>query len=152
MPIIPIDDYLPEERVVDLSSSTKVGAIEELCAILGASEAVGDAAALRTAVLAREDVMSTGIGLGIAVPHAKIDSVKEFALALGRSRTGIEFNALDGRPVHIVVLIAGPDDRQARYLQILASVTLRLKREEVRRALLEAAGPAEMAAVLRLDA
>ena len=72
----------------------------------------------------------------------------EFALAVGRSRPGIEWHALDGRPVHLVVLIAGPEGRQARYLQVLAGVTLRLKDEALRRALLDAADPAAMLRLL----
>ncbi|MHC4821831.1 MAG: PTS sugar transporter subunit IIA, partial [Planctomycetota bacterium] len=75
---------------------------------------------------------------GIAVPHAKIPSVSDFVVAVGRSPCGIEFDALDSKSVNLVVLIAGPDNRQARYLQILASVTLRLKKEDVRIALLDA--------------
>ena len=146
--MIPIVPYMDPARVVDLAASTKEEALAEICRAAATSPAVRDAAALAAAVREREAVMSTGIGLGIAVPHAKIPSVGEFVLALGRSRKGIDFQALDGRPVHLVVLIAGPEERQAGYLKILAGVTLRLKREEVRRALMEAAGAEEMIRIL----
>jgi len=151
MSIIPVAGYLSPARVLDLKAATRDAAIVELCDALCGAPEVGDIDALRAAVREREAVMSTGIGLGIAVPHAKIPGVRDFVLALGRSKAGIDFQSLDGKPVHLVVLIAGPDDRQARYLQILASVTLRLKREEVRRALLDAPGPAEVVAVLARD-
>ncbi len=146
--MIPIAAYLSPGRVADLSSRDREGAIAELCDLLRGDPRVGDAESFRRAVLDREKVMSTGIGLGIAVPHAKIASVTDFVLAVGRSTEGIDFASLDGRPVHLVVLIAGPEERQARYLQILAGVTLRLKDEGLRTALREARGPEEVVALL----
>jgi mannitol/fructose-specific phosphotransferase system IIA component (Ntr-type) len=136
--MIPVSPYLSRERIVDLQATDKAGALRELCDVAARAPEIGDGPAFLRAVLEREDIVSTGIGLGIAVPHAKIGSVKDFVLTLGRSKNGIEFHSLDGKPVHLVVLIAGPENRQARYLQILASVTLRLKNEELRRALLDA--------------
>jgi nitrogen PTS system EIIA component len=149
--MIPIAGLLHPSRVVDLRAASKKDALVEICRVLATSPSVSDPAALERAVLEREDAMSTGIGLGIAVPHAKIPSVKEFVLAVGRSRAGIDFQSLDGAPVHLVVLIAGPGERQARYLQVLASVTLRLKRAEVRRALLDATDAKAMIAILAKD-
>jgi PTS system nitrogen regulatory IIA component len=146
--MIPLGPFLDPCRTVDLRASTKREALVEICRVLEGCAHVADPAAFERAVLDREEAMSTGIGLGIAVPHAKIPSVKDFVLALGRSRAGIEFNSLDGRPVHLVVLIAGPEDRQARYLQVLAGVTLRLKREEVRKALLAAPAAKDMIPIL----
>jgi PTS system nitrogen regulatory IIA component len=142
--LVPLAPYLSPRSVRDLAATSRRDAILELCGVLDGAREVGDPAALRASVLEREEVMSTGIGLGIAVPHAKIRSVKDFVLALGRSRAGVDFASLDGRPAHLVVLIAGPEDRQARYLQILASVTLRLKDDATRRALLEAPTPEAM--------
>ncbi len=137
--MIDIAAYLSPGRVLPaLRARDRAACLDEMAAVLAATPEVADAEALRRALHAREAVMSTGIGLGIAVPHAKIASVHDFVLVLGRSRAGIEFQALDGKPVHLVVLIAGPENRQSRYLQILASVTLRLKREETRAALLAA--------------
>ena len=146
--MIPIAGFLHSSRAVDLRATSKREALEEICAVLSGAPGVSDPAALLRAVLEREAVLSTGIGLGIAAPHAKIASVREFVVALGRSRPGIDYESLDGKPVRLVVLIAGPEDRQARYLQLLAGVSLRLKREEVRKALLAAKDPGEMAAIL----
>lgn len=146
--MIPIVPYLAPGRIVDLRSRDKAGALGEMCDVIATAPEVTDGEAFRAALLEREEIVSTGIGLGIAVPHAKIPSVRDFVMALGRSREGIEFQSLDGRPVHLVVLIAGPEDRQGRYLQILASITLRLKREDVRRDLLAAADAAAILTVL----
>jgi mannitol/fructose-specific phosphotransferase system IIA component (Ntr-type) len=147
--MIPLGPYLDDARFADLRARAKTDAIREACALLRGAPGIGDPEALERAVLERERTLSTGIGLGIAVPHAKIPSVREFAIAVGRSEEGIDFDSLDGRPVHLVVLIAGPEGRQAQYLRILASVTLRLRRPEVRRAILEAPGPREALAALR---
>ena len=136
--MIDISGYLAPDRVTDLTASTKDGAIMELIALAAKSPAITDSEALQAAVFEREGIMSTGIGLGIAIPHAKIASVTDFVVALGRAPRGIDFNALDQQPVRIVVLIAGPSHEQQRYLEILAGVTLRLKSESVRAAVLAA--------------
>ena len=78
-----------------------------------------------------------GIGFGIAAPHAKIPSVTQFVMALGICPEGIAYDSMDGKPVHIVVMIAGPDGQQDQYLRILAKVTLLLRNEEMRGRLLE---------------
>ena len=92
-----------------------------------------DGARLLAAIHEREKIMSTGIGLGIAIPHAKIPSVKDFVVGFAKIDQGIDFNSLDGKPVHFVVMIAGPDHQQERYLQLLARITLKLKDAAVRR-------------------
>jgi mannitol/fructose-specific phosphotransferase system IIA component (Ntr-type) len=146
--MIDIRGHLSTERVSDLRSTTKEGAIMELVALSAKSPAVEDAESLQEAIFEREGIMSTGIGLGIAIPHAKIASVKDFVVSIGRSQQGIDFNSLDQQPVRIVVLIAGPSHEQQRYLEILAGVTLRLKSEEVRSAVLEADDPEELVEVI----
>jgi PTS system nitrogen regulatory IIA component len=146
--MIDIRAYLSPGRVVDLESRTKDGAIMELVAVAAGSPSVENAEKLQEAVFEREGIMSTGIGLGIAIPHAKIPSVRDFVVVIGRAPKGLDFNALDQKPVTIVVLIAGPSHEQQRYLEILAAVTLRLKSDEVRRAVLAAPNPAAVVEVL----
>lgn len=146
--MIDIRAWLDPERVVNLVSESKDGAIMELVALAAKSRAVLDPEKLQEAIFEREAIMSTGIGLEIAIPHAKIPSVTDFVVAIGKARRGIDFNALDGRPVRILILIAGPSQEQQRYLEILAGVTLRLKNEEVRKAVLEAKTAEETIEVL----
>jgi len=146
--MIDISAYLSADRVTDLKSSTKEGAIMELVALAAKSPAVADAEKLQEAIFEREGIMSTGIGLGIAIPHAKISSVTDFVVAIGRAPQGIDFVSLDQKPVRILVLIAGPSQEQQRYLEILAGVTLRLKSEEVRSAVLEAENPEDLIGAL----
>lgn len=146
--MIDIRPYLSAERVTELKSRTKDGAIMELVALAAKSPAVEDAEKLQEAIFEREGIMTTGIGLEIAIPHAKIPSVKEFVVAVGTAKDGLDFDAYDGQPVRIVVLIAGPAQEQQRYLQILARVTLGLKSESVRLAVLSAASPEEAVEIL----
>ncbi len=146
---ISLESTIAPERVILLKAANKEAAIRELAQAISQSPDVGDGEALLEAILDRERIMSTGIGLGIAIPHAKIPSVREFVVALGKSPAGIEFNSLDGKPVHFVVMIAGPDQQQERYLQLLARITLKLKDAAVRRALNEAGSVEEILAALR---
>ena len=128
-----LENIIPPERVKVLESTDKESALREMAALVTGLPEVEDGERLIEAIFEREQIMSTGIGLGIAIPHAKIPQVKDFVVALGKAKHGIEFNSLDGQPVEFIVLIAGPDDQQERYLQLLARITLKLKDANVRR-------------------
>ncbi|HUU69670.1 MAG TPA: PTS sugar transporter subunit IIA [Planctomycetota bacterium] len=130
-----IAEFLSRDRVVFLTSTTKEAALNTLVDTIAAVE---DTEKLRKAIFDREWILSTGIGLGIAVPHAKISSIKQFVVAVGVAHHGIEFNSLDGQPVKIVVMIAGPDRQHEQYLRILARTTLLLKSAMNRQAILGA--------------
>jgi len=130
---ISLESIIPPERVKILESTDKESALREMAALFNGLSEVEDGDRLLEAIFERERIMSTGIGLGIAIPHAKIPEVNNFVVALGKAREGIEFNALDGQPVEFIVLIAGPDNQQERYLQLLARITLKLKDAHVRR-------------------
>jgi mannitol/fructose-specific phosphotransferase system IIA component (Ntr-type) len=93
-----ISSLLSAERIVDLKSTDRHGALRELCSAIATSKNIGDAKAFQKAILDREAILSTGIGLGLAMPHAKVASVKDFTLAIGRSKAGIEWESLDGAP------------------------------------------------------
>ena len=129
---IKLSDHLNAARVLDLDCSTKNECLAKLVGAAATSDAVVDEQALLEAVLERESKLSTGIGLGIAVPHARIDAVTRFVVVVGRHRKGMEFGSIDGRPVHIVVLIAGPREAKTPYLELLAQLSKRLKLENVR--------------------
>ncbi|MCG3134434.1 MAG: PTS system fructose-specific EIIABC component [Planctomycetes bacterium] len=146
--MIRVAEHLTPSRVVDLRSRSRDAALMELVETLADAPEVTDRDKVLAAVLEREKTLSTGIGLGVAVPHAKIPEVHEFLLVYGRSREGIDFTSIDDRPVHHVAMIVGPHDRQARYLQFLSSVISTFKQAELRRNLELAAGPAELHAIL----
>ena len=128
----------PERIIMNLQSITKRDALVEIVENLGGSESITDVEALKKAILEREEIMSTGVGLTIAVPHAKLASVKAFTLGLARSEKGIDYDSLDGQPVQIIVTIAAPDNDQNTYLRVLAAVMHVLRNEENRQAILGA--------------
>ena len=146
---ISLEAIIPPERVILLDATTKEEALRRLAAVVATSPEVTDGAKLLAALHEREKIMSTGIGLGIAIPHAKIPSVKEFVVGFAKVDHGIDFNSLDGKPVHFIVMIAGPDNQQERYLQLLARITLKLKDAGVRRRLAEARTVDDILAALR---
>jgi len=131
-------DRLTPERIVFIQANDKTHALNQIVDALCTSPAVSDCEALRKAIFDREKILSTGIGLGVALPHAKIASVADFVIAMGILHEPIEYNALDDRPVHIIVMIAGPMQRQSDYLKILAQITLGLKNRRLRESLVAA--------------
>jgi mannitol/fructose-specific phosphotransferase system IIA component (Ntr-type) len=130
------------DRIVELAAHKKAAALTELVDLLARLPEVEDREELVQAIMQREKDLSTAMGFGFAVPHAKIFSVREFVMAIGLSRDGIEFDAIDGLPVHLVVMIAGPVDRQRRYLQLLRQVTTILREQDLRKRIIERCEPA----------
>ena len=79
------------------------------------------------AICEREKLLSTGFGLGLAIPHAKLKAIKDFAVGLGIHKKGVAFDSLDEKPVHVLVMILGPESQQEDYLKVLSRVTAFLK-------------------------
>lgn len=143
---------LSEERVVDLKSSDKISALNELLEVICTSPQVVDKEAFRKAILRRETMLSTGIGLGLAVPHAKINGVKDIVMAVGRSKAGIPFDSIDGKPVHLIVMIGAGEKQRDTYIKLLAELIAFLKDENNRARLIAAKGPKEVIALLSGEA
>jgi len=142
-------DLITPDRIVDLKSTSKDEVLKELVNVLANAAEVGDKESFYRAILDRESILSTGIGLGIAVPHAKIASVKTLVAALGKTKKDVNYGALDDQPVHIVVMIGANDSQQADYIRALARVTLLLKNEKIRQAIVEAETPAKVYDILK---
>ena len=139
----------PERVIMNLKAGAKREALVEIVEDLGKTPGVTDVEALKKAILDREEIMSTGVGLTIAVPHAKLPSVKVFTLGLARSAKGIDYDSLDGQPVRIIVTIAAPDNDQNTYLRVLAAVMHVLRNEEKRKAILSAPTAQDVVNVFR---
>ena len=121
----------------DLEGDTKGQVLDELIDLVGQAPEIKDKEALRKAVKEREEIMSTGIGLGIAIPHAKIPAVDDFVIGIGRARKGLEFDSfIDNQKVTCVVLIAAHANQASDYVRVLAKVTHVLKSEENRKSFL----------------
>ena len=144
--ILTLDTILP-----DLMAANRWEAIDELVQQLVNTTKVRSECrdAIVAVVKKRESSMSTGIGFGIGIPHASTDLIQEVVGALGRSKKGIEFDALDNQPVNLVVLFLVPQGQFQKHLHTLASIAKLLHVKEFRQELEQAAGAAEMFAIIK---
>lgn len=136
MALIKISKYLDPRLVAFLDVSSRDEAIAALVEMIYKAGKLQDKDAFFDAIIERERIVSTGIGMGAAIPHAKLASYDEFFIAIGVLNKGLDWNALDGAPVRVVFMIGGPDDKQTEYLQILSSLTHAIKDERVRKKML----------------
>jgi mannitol/fructose-specific phosphotransferase system IIA component (Ntr-type) len=117
---------------------------------LAGSGEVDDPEALRQAILTREGLMSTGIGLGVGVPHARISCVRHMVVAVAVNDQPLEdYEAIDNEPVQIVFLVAGRPDQQSNYVRLLAAISHVVKDPGNRTRLIEAASPEETYDLIR---
>jgi fructose-specific phosphotransferase system IIA component len=136
-------DLLDAEYVeLDATAASKEELIRLLVDRLARQGVVRNASAVVRALLDREEVMSTGVGEGVALPHAQSAAVKEFAVAFARPRQAIDFAALDGEPVEIVFLVVGPGDR-AGLMRILTRISRLLYTGDLQRKIKKAKSPEE---------
>ena len=125
-----LSELLPSQRILDLGATTKNEALQKLLDSLASTGAIAERVAAEEAIMSREVLMSTGVGYGIAVPHARLGSVSEFAVALGVSHRGVQYSSLvDELPVKLICMIVGPNGRHEDYLRILAMLMRFLKSE-----------------------
>ena len=137
--VVTISNYLDARLISFLDVSGRDDAIDKLVTSLDKSGKLQDRTAFYHAILEREKIVSTGIGLGVAIPHAKLKGYPDFFIAVGiQKKEGLEWNALDGGSVRLIFLIGGPEDKQTEYLKILSHLTLAIKNEERRKKLLKA--------------
>lgn len=128
---VSLADLLAPSRVIWLETARKDEALAQILGTLGSSRLVKDAEALRSAIFSREVLMSTGVGYGVAVPHAKIPAVESYILAVGIAPAGIQYGTeIDDDPVRLIVMIAGPDRDQEGYLKLLSTLMKFLKSEK----------------------
>lgn len=141
-----LKDFLSPDQVLFLKESTRAGVLDRLLEKVGMLGLVEDPTAFRDAILARESLLSTGIGVNTAIPHVKGDGVPEFFIMIGVCSGGVEWESLDGEPVKLVFLIGGPND-QDRYLRILAKLSLLIKNPAIRQEILDADDPDAVCAI-----
>jgi len=138
------DGLLPKilspDRVVFLEGSKKENALKTLCAVLATSPMVPNEEELEAAIFRREELMSTGIGFGIGVPHVRLPSVGDLVLALGIAREPLtDYSSLDEVPVQIVCMVAAGGTQHPHYIRALSAISSRLKEDAVRNSLIAAA-------------
>ena len=134
-----IRDFLnPKAISVDLEATTKEGVIKELLGMLAKAGAIKNEEKLFKILMDREALGSTGIGQGVGIPHGKTDSLRRLVGALGISKTGVDFDSLDGEPTHIFFLLIAPEDSAGPHLKALAKISRLLKDKFFREKLMKA--------------
>ncbi len=138
-----IADIIQESCIrVPLKSSDKTSVITELVDLLYENGGLTDRDAVLESVLAREETRSTGIGLGLAVPHGKSRGCNKLVIAIGKPETPMEFDAIDGRPCRFIVLLTSPVDKTGPHIQALAGISRLWQNDQFRHAVGES-GTAE---------
>lgn len=143
-------DFLSEGCVlVDLQGKSKKEVVGELINILAKEKLIKDVDSATDAIIKRESIGSTGIGQGVALPHAKCEEVSNIVAALGISKSGIDFDSLDGEPVHIIFLMIAPPKSVSEHLKALAKVSRLLKDKFFRQSLREAQSPEDIIKIIK---
>ena len=130
----------PSLYVPELKSRKKNAVLDEVAQVLAAAGMTRHPGAVAEALRQRESLGSTGIGKGVAVPHTRSTLVSERTVLVARSAKGVDFDATDGNPIHLLFLIAAPPiERDAIYLRLLAEIVRSVRLARVRQRLLDAA-------------
>ena len=146
-----LGDILQKEQIItDLQATDRWAAIDELIGHLVASQKINPEHrdAVAAVVKKRETSMSTGIGFGIGIPHASTDLINDVVGAFGRSKKGVNFDALDNQPVNLVMLFLVPQGQFQKHLHTLANIAKLLHNKEFRQALEDAKDAGEMMKII----
>lgn len=147
-----LGDILTKEQIItDLQATDRWQAIDELINNLVATGRIKAEHhdAIAAVVKKRESSMSTGIGFGIGIPHASTDLIYEVVGSLGRSKKGVNFDALDNQPVNLVMLFLVPQGQFQKHLHTLANIAKLLHKAEFRQALEQAPDSEAMLKIIR---
>ena len=132
-------------------SEEKEKIINELIDLYNKSDKVNDLEKVRTAVLEREKIMSTGVGKGFAIPHGKTNAVNDVIAAFGKTESDIDYNALDGNPVHLIFLLIGRDDMVSKHIKLLSRISRMMNKDEFRDRLVKANSKKEIIEIFRKE-
>ena len=147
-----ITDILQETSVVGtLVGRSKADVIEELAGVLARDHGEIDRQRLIQALEDRERLNSTALGDGVAIPHGKLPGLKRVLAAFGRSRAGVDFQSLDGKPTHLFFLLVAPEDSAGAHLKALARISRLLKDEGFRARLMEASSAHDLFETIRTE-
>lgn len=149
-PLVLLTELLTPSRIkIPLVSLTKDELLSELVGIVQQQGDVDDGDNVLRAVREREEVLSTGIGNGVAIPHGKSSGVAQLALAAGVTPEPVDFEALDGQPVNLFFLLVGPEAAAGQHVKALSRISRLLRRESFRDRLGSAASADEFYAILK---
>jgi len=140
-----ISELINEKFIVpELKAKTKKGVLKELVNNLASSENKVNPEELLRVLLEREKLGSTGIGEGIAIPHGKLKNIDKLILSFGKSIEGVDFESMDGKPVHLFFLLVAPENSAGTHLKALARISRLLKDPKFRQRLMDASAPEDI--------
>ncbi|MDR3610091.1 MAG: PTS sugar transporter subunit IIA [Ignavibacteriaceae bacterium] len=141
----------PEFVIAELSGTKKEDVINELIDLFKNDPRVTDLEKVRSAVLEREKIMSTGVGKGFAIPHGKTGSVTEILAAFGKTTRPIDYQSLDSQPVHLVFLLVGKDNLVSTHIKLLSRISRMMNKDEFRKSLIDATSNIEIMELFRTE-
>lgn len=146
---VQIKNILSPDRVVFIKNSSKHDAIVELAEVLAGAPQIKNKDELIKEILKREELMSTAVGRGIAIPHVRLSSVTDLVMAVGVSKKPIEdYQSIDEEPVTLLIMIAAAHNQHTYYLKTISYFSGKLKSNELRDAIKNAQSPREVYDVL----
>jgi fructose-specific phosphotransferase system IIA component len=139
-----------DERLIsfNIKATSKPDAIKELVGLLASSPMVKDGDQLLGDIMERENLVTTGVGYGVAFPHAKTKAVKGIVIGFGRASAGLDFDAMDHKPVNLFFVIAAPEDAIGAHLNVMARLSYLMKSEENRQKLMTFTSPGDVLALM----
>jgi len=144
-----LSELLPPERIrIPLRGTDKDALLRELVEVLRETGQVGDVTDVVRAVREREEVLSTGIGNGVAIPHGKSTEVEALTMVAGVTAAPVDFDALDGRPVSLFFLLVGPESSGGAHVKALSRISRLVRSDSFRSRLVAAKTPEEFHSIL----
>jgi mannitol/fructose-specific phosphotransferase system IIA component (Ntr-type) len=138
----------PDRIEIALPGASKADVINALVDLLRGHEAIGNLDAVRSAIFEREKVMSTGVGKGLGLPHAKTPAAMETVGAFATTAQPVDFGSIDDVPVRLVLLLVGPESDKSQHIKILGRVSRLISRDALRERLVDAESPEEVLRIL----
>ncbi len=140
-----LSDVLTKERIIiNLTGKDKYDVLEKMVQVTKNSEKITNETDFLKKVTEREKIKSTGIGGGIGIPHAQSSGVSDIVACLGISEPGIEFNAIDGKPVHLIFLIAANERTDSKHLGLLSRIARLFIEEPFKQRIMKSTSPEEI--------
>ncbi|MDP4115529.1 MAG: PTS sugar transporter subunit IIA [Bacteroidota bacterium] len=147
-----ICDLLKENLIIpEFEGTSKEDVINELIDLFKADERIDDLEKVRTAVLDREKIMSTGVGKGFAIPHGKTNAINEIIAAFGKTKNPIDYQALDNQPVNLIFLLVGKDNLISTHIKLLSRISRMMNNDDFRNKLLEAKDQKEILSIFQAE-
>ncbi len=150
--MLELAEFLTPERVILFQATTKTEALDELMDVIVSHNGGITRDVLAREVAKREDMMSTGIGNKLGIPHVRLEGLAKPTMAVGISQAGFaDYESLDKQPVHIVIMIAAAKGEHETYIRLLAQVAETLKEEDLREEIIQATDTGKIHAILTGD-